>query len=77
VESADRRTRLERLRETVGDLNPLHILLVCYAVPIVGLFVLVCVGFVVLMFADRGFAQLVLFTLILGMILGLPEVLQS
>jgi hypothetical protein len=46
-----------------------------YAIPIVIGFVIICAAFVALAFSDPGFAELLLFTAILGLIIGLPEAL--
>lgn len=64
------------LREILGDLSLFQVLIVLYAIPVVILCVLIGAGFVALALSDPGFAQLVLFTLILGMIFGLPEALK-
>ena len=61
------------LRQVMGDLNPFHILFILYAAPIAAGFVLLCVGFVALAFSDAGFAQFMLLTLIVGMLIGLPQ----
>jgi ABC-type transport system involved in cytochrome bd biosynthesis fused ATPase/permease subunit len=64
------------LREMIGDLNLLQILLVIYAIPVIALCALIGAGFIALALSDPGFAQLLLFTLIIGMIFGLPEALK-
>jgi hypothetical protein len=64
------------LRQVMGDLNPFHIVFVLYAIPIALGFLLLCLGFVVLALSDAGFAQFALVTLIVGMIIGLPQVLR-
>jgi hypothetical protein len=56
--------------------NPLHLLLILYATPLIIGFALICVGLIALAFSDPGFAQFLLFTAILGLILGLPEALR-
>lgn len=63
------------LQQTVVDVNPLHVLFVLYAVPIVFGFLVICASFIALAVSDPGFAQLLLFTAILGLIFGLPEAL--
>jgi hypothetical protein len=68
--------REERLRQVIGDLNPLHILLMLYAlIVVIGLFV-ICAGVIALAATDAGFAQFVLVTFIVGMLIGLPHALK-
>lgn len=64
------------LRQIVDDLNPYHVLFMLYAIPVAIGFVLVCVGFVALILSDAGFAHFALVTFIVGMIIGLPQVLR-
>jgi ABC-type transport system involved in cytochrome bd biosynthesis fused ATPase/permease subunit len=59
----------------VEDINLLHALFLLYAIPIVIGFVIICAAFVALALSDPGFAELLLFTAILGLIIGLPEAL--
>jgi hypothetical protein len=63
------------LWQVVEDRNLLHALFVLYAIPLILGFVILCVGFVALALSDPGFAELLLFTAILGLIIGLPEAL--
>jgi hypothetical protein len=65
-----------RLRQVIGDLNPLYILFMLYAsIVAIGLFV-VCAGVIALAATDAGFAQFVLVTFIVGMLIGLPHALK-
>jgi len=63
------------LRRVVEETNLFHALFLLYAIPIIFGFIIICAGFVVLAISDAGFAQLLLLTTILGLILGLPEAL--
>ncbi|GAB4109341.1 MAG: hypothetical protein Fur005_24190 [Roseiflexaceae bacterium] len=68
-------SRMSQLWEWFTDINPFHALLVIAALPVAILCCLVGMSVVVLAISDPGFAQLMLFTIILGMLFGLPEVL--
>jgi hypothetical protein len=61
------------LRQVIADLNPLQILLLLYASIVAGGLFLVCAGVVALAMTDAGFAQFVLVTFIVGMLIGLPH----
>lgn len=56
----------------VREINIFYVILVLYTIPLVLGFLAICVGFVALAITDPGFAQFLLFTLIVGMMLGLP-----
>jgi ABC-type transport system involved in cytochrome bd biosynthesis fused ATPase/permease subunit len=63
------------LWQVVEDVNILHGVFLLYAIPIVIGFVVICAAFIALAVSDPGFAELLLFTAILGLIIGLPEAL--
>lgn len=58
------------------EYNIFHLILLIYSIPVVLLFLAMALGVVALALSDPGFAQLVLLTVIMGLIIGLPQALR-
>lgn len=64
------------LRRFFQDYNLLHVVLLIYTIPIVILFILILLGLVALAYSEPSFGLLLLVTVIIGLVLGLPEALR-
>ncbi len=69
---AQQRQPGEQLRELIGELNLLHVLLAIYAIPAILIGAGMIIVVVTLAVMDGGFRQFMLFTAIVGLVIGLP-----